>query len=270
MHCTRFFAFRQVSANEGWFRIHNPSCSIKCVMNTRDYSTLRTVVADCTNYDDQVFRFDVDDLDIVGPIQYHLLSASIISKQKVELASETVNNNGSIEQSQSLFCSRAKSHFRSLDYASGTTISVDMTFEGEANFRSRIAHGLPVPVGIPFVTNGKIGVAVSPTQTWHWGKIVTSPPTIEWNISISTPPHRQYRFTRYITEGQLSIPYTITLKSKKFDSTVTSSGVATAVATWDSYTDIQDIGPAISKVNDIDENVEGGGDNRTGAGKGED
>jgi len=266
MRCTRYFAFRQVSADEGWFRIYNPNYKIKCIMSAQIDQALLTVGADSEDYGDQVFGFEVDDLDVIRPIQYHVLSASIVSQQQVELASETVNNNGSISLSQTLCFSRMKAYFQSFDHNSGSKISADMTFEGETNDRSFVTCGSPVPVGVPFVANGKIGVAVSPTQTWHWGKIVTSPPTIEWNIPINTPPRRRYRFTRYITEGQLSIPYTITLRSRKFGHTVTSSGVATAVATWDSYTNVQDIGVPTSDVNEIDDNVEGGGDNRTGGG----
>jgi len=270
MRCARFFAFRQVSAGEGWFRIYNPNYKIKCIMSAQIDQALLTVGADSEDYGDQVFGFEVEDLEIVRPIQYDLSSAYIVSQQKVELASETINNYGDILLSQNLCCSRMKSYFQSFLPASGTFIGVDTTFEGEYNCRSLITRGLPVSVGVPFVRNGKIGVAVSSTQTWHWGKTVTNAPTIEWNIPISTPPRRKYRFTRYITEGQLSVPYTITLRSRKFGHTVTNSGVAIAVATWDSYTNVQDMGPAISDDNNIEDNIEGGADNRTGGGQGED
>jgi len=107
-------------------------------MRTWSDPFLGTIGDGSKDYDDQVFRFEVDDVEIVRPIQYHLLSASIVSHQKIELASETINNDGGIAQSQSLCCSRVKSHFQSFDYASGSTISVDMTFEGEQNYRSEV------------------------------------------------------------------------------------------------------------------------------------
>jgi len=140
MSLTRFrsVAFRQVSVDDGWFRIINSRYNTKCYMRTHREPFLGTVGADTENYDDQVFRFELDDVHVVRPIQYHLHSASILSQQKVELASQTVNNYGNMAQSQNLCYSKAKSYFQSFDSTSGSTIGRDTTFEGRSKCRSEL------------------------------------------------------------------------------------------------------------------------------------
>ena len=62
MCCTRYFAFRQASADEGWFRIYNPNYKIKCIMSARADQALLMVGADSEDYGDQVFGFEMEDL----------------------------------------------------------------------------------------------------------------------------------------------------------------------------------------------------------------
>lgn len=111
--------------------------------------------------------------------------------------------------------------------------------------------------------DGKVDVSVSTTHTWHWGQSVTKTTTVEWDIPIVTPPHRKYCVTGYIMEGQLSIPYTVTLMSKKTGYTVTSSGVAKGASYWDAYADFQDLGPSTTDSDGNGGNNGGNGGNNS-------
>jgi len=115
---------------DGWFRILNPSSNTKCYMRTWNNPHLGVIEGDYKDFDDQVFKFEFEDMEIVEPIQYHVLYASL-SQQKVALGSETTNNNGSVNQNQSLTLWKTDSYFQSFDYTAGFALGVKTTFQGE-------------------------------------------------------------------------------------------------------------------------------------------
>jgi hypothetical protein len=124
---------------------------------------------------DQLFGFVWEDMK-VDKVEFDVDAPRSSARRRVTLGSKVLTNNSDSEQEMPFNVTRASPTRALFEYSSGFTVTAGMEFSGAYNpsiIRMRtvqFADFLRVAVGLPSVTEGKVEVEASTTNTWTWGK----------------------------------------------------------------------------------------------------
>ncbi|KAF7368218.1 Hemolytic lectin LSLb [Mycena venus] len=199
---------------KGHFRLITPSENMALYSRASNDPTFHNYSASSV-YSDHYFSFLFEDMT-VKKVEYDTDKAQITSSQQLVIFNEEYANGGSIDMQTSISVSETKTHTSTFDYTLGFTITVGATFSAK----------------LPYVANGKVTTSVANQHQFKWGS--TDSITHHWSATFNAtiPPHKTIKAVSTVTQGTLTVPYTITLSSKS-GITTTTKGTWSGTSTWD-------------------------------------
>ncbi|MCY7296050.1 ETX/MTX2 family pore-forming toxin [Alteromonas sp. a30] len=197
---------------EGYFRILAYKDS-KCIV---ERNPAITYPYDGGIYNDQYFCFIYEDMEVTD-VDYQTNESQIVDQTPDVLATLTNQNDTDSDQVMELDKTKSVENSSSFSRTSGFSITEGFTFSA----------------GIPFVADVEGSIEVTTEESVTFGEEQSYSESYQCNFPVVAPPHTQVIAKAEVWRATLSVPYVMTLKSKRTGAEVKTYGTWEGVTTWD-------------------------------------
>ncbi|KAH7885611.1 hemolytic lectin [Phlebopus sp. FC_14] len=167
-------------------------------------------------YPDQYFSFVWEDMQ-VDKVEYDLKLGQIVSSTPLIIANQTLTNNSSHEQEMTFVLNETVTHTSTFEYSLGLTITVGTTFKA----------------GVPIVAEAEFSLDFSVSNQFTWGQTTEFSESYTAKFPVKAGPGKTVRAVSTVNKGELKVPYTIILSSKRTGVKTETKGIWHGVSSWD-------------------------------------
>ncbi|KAF2124569.1 hemolytic lectin LSLb [Dothidotthia symphoricarpi CBS 119687] len=219
----QWFVFEAgIGRRASYFRIKAPSTNT--VVFSRDADPqLSSHPADGTVSDDQYFTFMMEDM-VLDSMVFHETGGVIGGTSPSSLGKQTLPNRSSTPQTITATFTEQEDREYSFEHTTGMSLTV----------------GTELSVGVPGIAEGKISMSATHSEEFKWGSTTKTGKGTAYNFAVTAPPWTCVTAYATMNKSKMSVPYTMTLKSKSTGYKVVTEGVFHGVHMYDatcSYTE---------------------------------
>ncbi|OJD40670.1 natterin-like protein [Diplodia corticola] len=199
-----------------YFRLVCPYSNTVLFSRTHMSPEVGNFHADGDKYDDQYFHFLFEDMDVES-IHFDVDKGEIVNSVPLVIARQRLVNDTSVPQSLSSTFTKSEQRESSFEYTRGFAVTV----------------GLEFSAGIPIVADGKISVSTTVSSEFKWGTTTTTTESFSDTFNVTAPANSSVIASATVHRYELSVPYTMTLKSRATEYEIKTEGVYHGVSFHD-------------------------------------